>query len=253
MDFKKKILLFGVAPWAVAVLVLIFLVLPGLGFTASKSASLQEKETELANLKQSVANAKNLTKIKKEKKNLQKTLTGFNIMYPKKEDLETLYADLQTSMSHSSSMIALLKLSVSKPKKLKLPKKFFDIEEEKEDKKALKGKKKKKKKKRKKRRRKKGKKEQPLELTRRSFKLELATYNFQSVIDFLYYLDNYYRFVTLEGVQVKEGAAKQGKVPSLLPIEPNKLLLQIAIVFSVYTVKENHQEPEQKKKKKKKK
>ncbi|MEW5819316.1 MAG: hypothetical protein AB1782_03930 [Cyanobacteriota bacterium] len=247
MGFRGKLIVFGIIPWILAVVMFVWLLIPAIGDIGKKSGELREKETELNTLVASVEATKDTSKLDKQIAKLQASLRGFNKEYPVKDDLESLYVDVQTALIDTN--LTIVKIAVSKDKSIKFPKDFF-AEEASEDKADAKDKKKEKKKKK---RAKRGKKlPDPVQVIKRSFKLDVSG-DYQSAIDLLNYLDSYYRFVTLENIAVKENN-KVKLFENLTGDEPgSQRPLLTTIIFSVYNYKEIEMPKEDDKSKKDKK
>lgn len=250
MGFREKLIIFGVLPWVIAILLLLFLVLPSITGIQVKSSSLHDKETELATLEISINKQKDTSKIIKEISRLENSLKGFNLQFPEDDDLEKLYVDIQTAINDTGLLLE--KLSVSKEKSVKFSKDFFTSigksESESED--DSKDKKKKKKKKKAKTKKKKGKTIPPATMIQRSFKLDVVG-SYQGIVDLVNYLNTYYRFITLENISIKENM----KAKMLSINNPSNKILNASIIFSVYRYRKNEvpveTETETKKKKKK--
>lgn len=227
MGFREKLIIFGILPWVVAILLLVFLILPSVTAIQEKSTYLNDKEKELDTIEISIKKQKDTSKIKNEIEEIENTLTGFNLEFPENDDLEKLYVDIQTALNNTQ--LKLDKLSVSKESSVKFPKDFFtDESSDKED--GSKGKKKKKEAKKKK----KGKTVLPATIIKRSFKIDMNG-NYQGVVDLVNYLNSYYRFITLENISVKENTDKK-----LLPyITSNEKELTTSLIFSVYKYRKN--------------
>ena len=234
MGFREKIIIFGVVPWVVTIALLILLVIPTISAVFENFATLGQKEVELADLKQSVESKKNTQKIDDTIAQLEESLLGFNKEFPSKDDLEALYVDLQTALNDTD--LKLDKLAVSKEKSIKFPKTLFEDDSDDGDKKS---KKKKKKKKRSK------KTAPPAKVVQRSFKLDIIG-DYQNTIDLLVYLNNYYRFITLETISVKKPRMKGANLDSLATL--NASILEVTVIFSVYSYIQAEKPEEDKKK-----
>lgn len=244
MGFREKLIIFGVLPWVIAILLLLFLVLPSISGIQVKSSTLHDKESELSTLEDSIKKQKDVSKIVEEISNLESSLKGFNLQFPADDDLEKLYVDIQTAINDTGLLLE--KLSVSKEKSVKFSKDFFEKLDEttKEDSKD----KDKKKKKKKKAKKKKGKTIPPATMIQRSFKLEVVG-SYQGIVDLVNYLNTYYRFITLENISVKENM----KAKMLSINNPSNKILNASIIFSVYRYRKNEVPVETETKKKKKK
>jgi Tfp pilus assembly protein PilO len=221
VGFREKLILIGVVPWIVVILLVFFLVMPSIKGNFEKTNTLIEKELELETLEIQVNKAKDTEDIEKEIALLKVSLLGFNQEFPEEENLEVLYVDIQTAINKLNSLFD--KLAVSKEKAVKFPKNFFDFMDPSSKKDKTKKKKKKKKK-----------GGPPASLYKKTIKLNYVG-EYQDIIDFLYYLDNYYRFIELENIAVKTIKAKEGTPESF--VSPNPL--SIVMTFGVYRYQEN--------------
>lgn len=220
MGFREKIIIFGVLPWLLAILMLIWLILPGISSTKDKFVEQNEKKVELENLEQSIEAKKDTTKIQKEITSLQEELVGFNKEFPVDDDLEAFYVDFQTAMNTTN--LYLEKIAVSKEKAVKLPSTLFEDTDNSKDKK------KKKKKTRK--------ASAPVVIYQRSFKVDMIG-DYQSIIDLVNYLNSYYRFITLENISIKENKKALFGFSAPLNLDFSKLL-STSLIFSVYKYEE---------------
>lgn len=227
MGFREKLIIFGVLPWVVAILLLIFLILPSITVIQEKSTYLNDKETELDTITKSIKKQKDTSKIKNEIEEIENSLRGFNLEFPENDDLEKLYVDIQTALNNTQ--LKLDKLSVSKESSVKFPKDFFlDESSDKENGSTSKKKKKVAKK------TKKGKTVLPATIIKRSFKIDMNG-SYQGIVDLVNYLNSYYRFITLENISVKENTDTK----LLLYITNKEKELTTSLIFSVYKYRKN--------------
>lgn len=231
MGFREKIIVFGVLPWIIVIILLVIMVIPSINATKEKFATLETKEAELASINKSIDEQKDTEKVEKQIAEYKFELKGFNKQYPPTDSLESLYVDLQSALA--STNITLAKLAVSKEKIEKLPKDFFEQALIGETGKAAKDSKKKKKKKSRD-----AKALPPITILSRTFKLDVVG-EYQNVVDLLYYLNNYYRFISLQNISLKSSkdSKKAGKSSGPAIGQPKQLA--VTVTFGVYRYKKN--------------
>lgn len=235
MGFREKIIIFAVLPWILALLALFVITIPGINGTFVKFTESMAKQSELDKLEVNLKEQKNVRELNNTISQYEDELKGFNKKFPENDDLETLYVDLQAALNKTD--LTLQKLALSKIKAYKLPKTFWEdvANEESGSKGDKKGKKSKKKKKKK---AKKGEKQlPPLSISTRTIKLD-TTGDYKGVIELLYYLNNYYRFLALKNISIKTGS----KLSATGVFDPKNL--KTTITFDVMNVKKNIIVPE---------
>lgn len=188
MGFREKILIFGLLPWLVALIVVFLITIPTISGIFEKMSDLNDKQTELENIKSQVKQKSNTKKIRSEIYDIKQSIRGFNLQFPEKDQMDTMYVDFEKAAKESKATI--LKITVAKDKKYKFAKDFFTGEASKKDKKS------------KKKAAKVKKQKDPFIVKSRTVKLQIIG-SYQAITEMLYYLSNYYRFLSFSDIQIK--------------------------------------------------
>lgn len=228
MGFREKIIIFGVLPWLIVILSVMWALIPIIGQFQGKLEELKSKEDELVEISQTIQTTKNTGDIEKKINDLKIKLKGFNKQFPATKSLEDFYVNFQKAANETHTRLKIL--SVDSKKELKLPPELFEKD-------ALPAA---------------GKDTPPKEEPKRGKPAELpvdvkqdiitidAEGSFQGIVDLLYYLSNYSRFFTMQGIMLgKDDVTNKTAYSDTLVVQ---------IIMAAYTYKEVEITPENEKK-----
>jgi hypothetical protein len=233
VGFREKIIIFGILPWLLAIVALFMLVIPSIKGNLEKSAILNDKQEELSSLNSSINKIKNTDKIEKEIEDLKISLLGFKKQFPDKDNSELVVVDIQNVVNELDVFLAGIYLNTLKGESV--PKKVIDLLDDGKSKSKSKQKKKS--------------VTIPFKISSKAIKINYIS-SFEDAIDFLNYLQNYYRFIDIEGIVIKKVSDR--KIVELVETESGPKLA-ITLNFKIYTfedLKVNDSEKDDSKKKK---
>lgn len=225
MGFREKIIIFGVLPWLIVILSVMWALMPVIGQLQGKLEELKSKEDELVEISQSIQSTKNTGDIEKKINDLKSKLKGFNKQFPPTKSLEDFYVNFQKASNETHTRLKIL--SVDSKKELKLPPELFEkvapppvpgkVEPPKEDSKRGKP------------------AELPVDVKQDIITID-AEGTFQGIVDLLYYLSNYSRFFGMQGIMIGKDELTNKTASS------DTLIVQI--IMAAYTYKEVEIVPE---------
>lgn len=224
MEFKHKVIFFGILPWLLVIGLVIIGLLPAAGGLQSNYADLNAKKAQLMQLEDEIDAKKDTSKLEQEVENQKLTIKGFNLLFPEHSNLEPFYTDLENAMKASNVNIS--SIAISKEDVVSFPSDFFDLSAKKDSKSKTTRRK----------RTKKG--EEPYTVTKRAVKFEFTS-PYSGLMDILFYINNYYRFMSFNSLTVK--------VPMTVA-RGQRDLLEAEVIFDVFTINKNDVPPEEKKK-----